>query len=264
MSERKRKTAKKTAVSYALIDRVGEVGDPMYRLLDELVDRFHDDDLREARIALAWCTSWKADADGRVTLGKCRRATALDRELSQWDFVILLNKDFWTHPKVTALQRRALLDHELCHAAIKLDENGEPQLDDRDRVVYRTRKHDIEEFASIADRYGCYKKDLEAFAQALNRAEARADRSTYVGAETLARELLAVGVAVTVEMIGTWSQPMRLEARRWTLLKAESSGLFDTPAPDFVLEAARPAPTTREEALQRAGEGSGTDAAAGQ
>lgn len=151
---------------FELIDPTSVVGHPIYGLLAELVTAHHDE-LRAARIALAWCTSWVPDADGRVTLGRCHRASDLDRELAQFDFVILLRRSFWNDERVSDLQRRALLDHELMHATVRLDAHGDPAQDDRGRTIYRTRKHDIEEFTDIVKRHGCYKSDLEAFAQAL-------------------------------------------------------------------------------------------------
>lgn len=155
-------------VSYEVIHPESVVGHPLYALLEELVATHHPE-LERARIALAWCTSWKPDVDGRVTLGKCKRASDLDRELAQYDFVILLRKAFWLDPRVTDTQRTALLDHELCHAALTYDDNGEPVEDERGRLVYRVRKHSIEEFTEIVERYGCYKADLEQFAYALRR-----------------------------------------------------------------------------------------------
>jgi len=155
-------------VSYELIAADGQVGQPMYELLDELVAAYHED-LLDAKIGLAWCTSWQPDVDGRVTLGKCKKASDLDRELSKWDFIILLRKSFWTDTHVTLPQRRALLDHELCHAAVKLDKRGDRIRDERDRLVYRLRKHDLEEFTAVVERHGCYKRDLEMFAAALRR-----------------------------------------------------------------------------------------------
>lgn len=162
------KAPKPKAVHYELLTRDSVIGHPMYCLLDELVD-LHHTDLRQARIGLAWNLSWKPDADGRVKLGMCRKASDFDRELSQWDFVILLRRSFWTHEEVTPQQRRALLDHELCHAAMKYDARGEPVEDERGRKVYRTRRHDIEEFRAIVERYGTWTSDLEAFALALRR-----------------------------------------------------------------------------------------------
>lgn len=134
----------------------------LYAQLHELIAAHHED-LRDARIALAWCTSWKADVDGQMTIGKCKRASDLDREMVDFDFIILLNEGFCL--MASDAQRRALLDHELCHAALKYDKSGEPVEDERGRKVYRTRKHDVEEFACIVERHGLYKHDLERFAQ---------------------------------------------------------------------------------------------------
>lgn len=167
---RKARSPKPKTVSYELIPRDSVIGAPMYTLLDWIV-KAHHEDLEYARIALAWCTSWKPDVDGRLTLGRCKRASDLDRELADYDFVILLLRGFWRDERVTETdhQRRALLDHELTHATLKLDANGEPVDDERGRRVYRIRKHDIEEFAAIVERYGTYKTDIENFAAALRR-----------------------------------------------------------------------------------------------
>lgn len=157
-----RKAHKPKKVSYEFIDRDSDRGRSMYVMLSALVAAHHDD-LCDARIALAWNTAWQPDVDGRVTLGKCKKASDLDRELAEFDFVIILRREFWEHPLATDLQRKALLDHELQHATVTLDEDDEPRLDERGRIVYRIRKHDIEEFGAIVARYGLYKRDLQWF-----------------------------------------------------------------------------------------------------
>jgi hypothetical protein len=165
------KSKKPKSVSYTLLTR--ESHREIYARLDALVETFHEE-LINARIALAWCTSWKPDVDGKQTLGKCKKASELDRELAPYDFVILLLESFWANEAVDNQQRDALLDHELCHATVKLDKFGEPALDAHGREIYRLRKHDLEEFVCIADRYGTWKRDLELFAQALRRSKAQA------------------------------------------------------------------------------------------
>lgn len=151
-------------VSYQLIDRDSVLGRTMYLKLRDCVEEHHEE-LVDARIALAWCTSWKPDVDGRVVLGKCKKASDLDREFAPFDFVILLSRWWWQDLQVTDAQRVALLDHELCHAAVRYDDKtGDPVRDERGRKVYRVRKHDIEEFADIVRRHGTYKRDLEMFA----------------------------------------------------------------------------------------------------
>lgn len=155
-------------VSYELIEK--SVHPEIYTMLADLVETHHDE-IRRAKIALAWNLSWKPDVDGRCTLGKCKKTSDLDREFAAFDFVIILRRDFWWNPQVSDTQRRALLDHELCHASVTLDKFGDPKEDERGRVIYRIRKHDLEEFAEIASRYGCWKRDLEKFAVALRQGE---------------------------------------------------------------------------------------------
>lgn len=164
---------KPKAVSYELIARDSVIGHPMYCLLDELVDAHHED-LKHARVALAWCTSWKPDVDGNVTLGRCMKASDLHRELAPYDFVVLLARWFWRAEETTPEQRRWLLDHELCHAAVKHDKHGEPAEDERGRRIWRTRRHDYEEFVEIIERHGLeVSQRAQQVAAAIRRAPAK-------------------------------------------------------------------------------------------
>jgi hypothetical protein len=164
------KTPQPKKVHYALIDPENEAGAVIYARMRALISAHHDE-LRDARIALAWNTQWKPDVDGRCTLGMCKRASDLDRELTGFDFVIILRREFWDSPLVGEQQRNALLDHELMHATISLDKDGEPKVDERGRVVYRLRKHDIEEFGAVVARWGLYKRDLEWFVKQVQTIE---------------------------------------------------------------------------------------------
>jgi len=142
-----------------------EEGTEPYSILADMRE-FHDD-IEGAQIALAWNDNLHPDKDLHLVLGKCVKISDLQKEFTAYDFVILLNRDVWEDPEFTIEKKRALVDHELCHAAPQTDKDGEPRLDERDRPVWRTRKHDIEEFHGIVVRHGCYKRDLEVFAEAL-------------------------------------------------------------------------------------------------
>ncbi len=133
-------------------------------MMRDLVRQYHPH-LVEARIALAWQDGIKADKDDHLMLGNCRKASDLNRELAEWDFVIVLNREAWND--FGDKQRLVLLDHELMHAADDCDEDGEQKQDERGRLVWRMRGHDIEEFHDIVKRHGAWKKDLETFAKAL-------------------------------------------------------------------------------------------------
>ena len=156
---RTRKTPKPKLPAHERIDRKA---DPckVYPLLDDLVAA-HRPDLEEAKIAVAWRYGLKRNKDGQLVLGKCKKAGDLDKQFHDFDFVILLNSEAWK--TLSEVQRRALMHHELEHAAVSEDQNGNPKRDARGRLMYRVRKHDLEEFRSIVKEYGCYKSDIEEF-----------------------------------------------------------------------------------------------------
>jgi hypothetical protein len=237
------KTVKPKKVAYELIPERSDVGRPLYARLERLLQAHHGEISGEGvRIALAWATSWHPDVDGRLTLGKCKRATDLDRELAPYDFVILLNRDFWQDARVSEVQRDALLDHELCHAGIAYDANGEPKVDTRRRTVFRTVKHSIEEFIDVVDRHGCYKADLEAFARALRRQQPSGS-STFVGFQSVRDRLLAAGLDVPLLQITEWSEQERRDADTWARLDVElqhsqQHGEIEVVCPAHVLAAA--------------------------
>jgi hypothetical protein len=214
---------KTKSIAYQLIARDTETGAPLYERVYAIVDAHHEEiSQANVRIALAWAKSWKPDIDGRLTLGKCKKATDLDRELSPFDFVILLNREWWLHPRTTEAQREAVLDHECCHMAIARDaQTGEPVIDDRGRNVFRMRKHTIEEFTEIVDRHGIYKHDVEAFARAVYRAE-HATGGAWVGYSKLRDTLAAIGITVDVPTIATWPDDERREVMTWALLRQDT------------------------------------------
>lgn len=143
------------------------VNDIAHELLRELVTSFHPD-LADAKVVLLFNRAWRVNAAGRLTLGKCKLASDLDRALSDFDVAIQLNEEFWLDDETSGGQRRALLDHELCHAKLRLDgETGEPMLNELGKRVYAIRPHDVEEFEDVIKRHGTYKRDLERFAAAV-------------------------------------------------------------------------------------------------
>ncbi len=156
-------TPKAKPVNFELIDK-SFYPEP-YQILAEALEEHKD--LSEAEIGLAWRKNWTADTDGKIILGKCVKVSDLQREFADYDFVIVLNKEIWQAQDWGHDKQLALMDHELCHATVATDEFGDTKYNERDRPVFRIRKHDIEEFHEIVDRHGCYKADLEQFAKTL-------------------------------------------------------------------------------------------------
>lgn len=182
---------KKITVKLINREHAGEVVE-VYRIMERLkADR---NDLFEAKIACAWRYGKKADADGRLWLGQCKKGSDLDRSLHGYDFVILLNYEAWQSLDVK--QREALMFHELTHAAVSKDANGEAKTDEEGRVVYRIRKHDLEEFREVANRYGCWKDDIREFVTtAINSKAEKGKHPLFDAAESNGKHAKGNGAA---------------------------------------------------------------------
>jgi hypothetical protein len=137
-----------------------------YEVLAEIRAENHFD-TAEAKIALAWRKGTKPNVDGHLVLGRCVKASDLQRELVDYDFVIVLNREVWEDAEFDREKKLALLDHELCHAARAVDDDGEKKVDTKGRPVWRVRGHDVEEFVEIVNRRGLWKRDLENFGKAI-------------------------------------------------------------------------------------------------
>jgi Putative phage metallopeptidase len=142
-----------------------DTSNPLYTMMRRIRERHHHE-TRKAKVALAWRIALKPDTDGHLLLGKCIKASDLQRELSEYDFVILLNKEVWEDKTFGHKRQKALLDHELCHIA-QVYRKGKRLKNDHGKYVFRLRNHDVEEFSEIVDRHGIWKHDLELFAAAL-------------------------------------------------------------------------------------------------
>jgi len=87
--------------------------------------------------------------------GLCRILSLKDRVMGRGDCEIILDGDQW--PKWKDEVRRALIDHELYHVQICMDERtGQLKRDDIGRPKLRLRKHDFQVgwFHEIAERHG--------------------------------------------------------------------------------------------------------------
>lgn len=164
MGKSKSGKPKRKKVPVKLLKRVhaGQVTEP-YRIMEELIENHHQN-LKDVKIVIAWRFGWSANADGLMTMGRAKKCTDLDRQLADFDFVLLLNHEAWNKGGLSEKQRAALIDHELCHCEVTMDSNGEPKYNEDGRLVCRIRKHDIEEFQDVVARHGCYTHDLAEFA----------------------------------------------------------------------------------------------------
>ena len=189
-----------TAVKYEVIDREAEP-EP-WDLMERALADWHGD-LTACRIVLLWVHGNKPDADNRLVLGKCHPVTEADRELHGYDRKISLNREAWE--VLTEAQRLALVDHELCHIAPQLDEDGEQKEDGHGKKLWRTVKHYIEEFVEIVERHGLYKADLAKFADIALKADPNLhlfEKEGEDGVKAAVRRFVAATPAGTSATVG--------------------------------------------------------------
>jgi len=138
---------------------------PLYEMMREIIRRHHLPSLADCKIVLMWRKEWKPNRDGIIILGQAVKIGDRERQLSEYDAEILINYEWWNDPRTTEDQKKALLDHELCHIRPVPEDADDPnslsQVDENERVVYYMRKHSVEEFHEIIQRHGCYKDDLQ-------------------------------------------------------------------------------------------------------
>jgi len=113
-----------------------------------------------------------AVSNGKVIAGKCIRVDDRNWILHGYDIIIEIARDVWD--EATSQFQIAVLDHELTHIGVRIEETGEEQRDPKtDRIKTFIRLHDIEEFSSVLERYGEYHADLRAFLEAFARRKSK-------------------------------------------------------------------------------------------
>lgn len=93
---------------------------------------------------------------GKTVLGNATKISDKQRAAGlDLDYLITIAKDTWQ--ELSIHQRKALIDHELCHC-------------DFTQGYAKMRGHDVEEFYCIVQRYGLWKPDLDIFGSVVSEA----------------------------------------------------------------------------------------------
>jgi hypothetical protein len=115
-------------------------------------------------------------SDEQVRAGMCCRVDDRNRTVHGYDFIIEISKDVWDES--TPDYKRALMDHELGHVGIRMDEDGDVVYDEKmNRPKTYIKRHDIEEFEDVLERHGAYHKGLREFLAAFGRNKAKAKKA---------------------------------------------------------------------------------------
>lgn len=150
-------------IKFDLIRADSPEGEWIYSTIRDYVARYHPH-LAEAVIEPAWMIGNKHDKDGKLELGRCVRVPERYQIRLDLDFVIEINAEAWA--EMPQPQRLHLIDHELCHAMPALDKEGEQRVDGHGRLIWRLRKHEIEEFFDPVRRHGTTMAAVRALVEA--------------------------------------------------------------------------------------------------
>lgn len=161
-------------------------------LAARIIEHYHEP-LRGARIFLVM-RSEAPSSNGRVTMGKAKKLSAELQLHIDADFLIWLAKDEWL--RLSAMQREALIDHELSHCFW-------------DGMTASMRGHDVEEFNHILARYGAWWPASDSFSMAVQmglpilRADERQGGVGTINFDKIARDVAEgmTGEGVEVEYV---------------------------------------------------------------
>ncbi len=115
----------------------------------------HHPHLASAAISYVF-THKKMTHQGRQAAGKMSRPPKLQVYHHDFDFILIVDWQWWADNGRSKQQKLALIDHELCHGTAKEDaKTGD--------VKFGIRGHDVEEFAEIIERHQLWTEELRKF-----------------------------------------------------------------------------------------------------
>lgn len=127
-----------------------------------MVEKFHPD-LRSINVGYLFRDAAPISR-GRITLGITVKVDDRNYVYGGKDVLIEIGRDVWD--QMDDELREVLIDHELSHIGVELDDQGNSVLTNNGRPKVFIKPHDIEEFQEILDRYGDvhkkYRKAVEA------------------------------------------------------------------------------------------------------
>lgn len=139
--------------------------------------------LQQADIGFLW-TSVPNSRQGRTILGQCELGNQIGgmgkwakarakQQLREWfageipTFVITVSAQYAA--ECSDLEFCALLDHELSHAGVELDEFSQPKFTRDGKPVFALKAHDVETFVGLARRYGAVESGVRDLVAAVNQ-----------------------------------------------------------------------------------------------
>lgn len=137
------------------------------KVAEELIEKYHQH-LLDYKVKLEYVFVDKTPkSKGREVWGTCRKITGLNAFLSndaeEPYFVIVISEPVWD--VLPPDKRRALVDHELCHAWAEADQNEDTD-GSEDVIKLSVNPHDCEAFNAEIRRHGLWRDGLEELIKA--------------------------------------------------------------------------------------------------
>ena len=132
------------------------------KIAEELIPQFHPH-LKDVRIEYVFIDKVPLKGGSEIW-GSMRKISSLpayfaaseDDKLDGYAepfFAMIISSPIWEN--LPEAKRRALVDHELCHAKVEEDKDGNPKL--------KIAPHDLEEFTEIVKRHGLWRDSIKDF-----------------------------------------------------------------------------------------------------
>lgn len=102
---------------------------------------------------------------GHITMGMAIKVDDRNYVFGGKDVIVEIARDVWD--RLDAELQTVLMDHELSHIGVELDEKGNTVLTNNGRPKIFIKHHDIEEFSTILDRYGDVHKRFRTAVEAM-------------------------------------------------------------------------------------------------
>lgn len=134
----------------------------LYSVVHDLIMQYHiTDNIENVNYILMWRYNIKMDQDDYVLLADISKSPDKYRELRCHDFIIGINKDAWS--VLDAQQKLVVLDAQLERIAVCVDKDDNPKEDTSHRTVYRLRRPEVLDEATIKRRHGITLQDVQEY-----------------------------------------------------------------------------------------------------
>jgi hypothetical protein len=150
-------TTKPKPVNWDLIE-----SEELYDIVGALIQKYHSQNLSNINYVLMWRHSIKTDQDGFTLVSSISKSSDQVRELRPHDVVIGINKSVWDRLKDN--EKDAIIDYQLERIALCLDKEGNPKEDDKSRLIYRLRRSEVVDDATIKRRHGTTIQEIQEIA----------------------------------------------------------------------------------------------------